>query len=130
MKPRSRILAEHEAAHAVVARHFGLPVVEIVLGRSSGHTLVDFGPAELWQRAVVTAAGDLFNKEQGTVPYEDYGCGDLRDFERDHGLSQLWDAQRAARSVLKQRREAVVRLADQLMRTPLLRYDEHGQLRR
>jgi hypothetical protein len=127
MRGRSRILAEHEAAHAVVARHFGFHVVEIHVGPTRGRTCW-YGPAAQWQEAAITAAGDLFNREQGTVPYQDYGCHDLKEFERDHGLAKLWDAQRAARSILVQRRRAVLTLADQLMSQPLMRFDTRGQL--
>ncbi|WP_405436674.1 hypothetical protein OG373_06755 [Streptomyces avidinii] len=111
----SRVLAEHEAAHAVVARHFGLTVTEVVIGARSGRTLYR-GLAEPWQEAAVIAAGDLFNREQGTVPYLDYGCSDLRDLEREHGLDRLWDANRAARSILTQRRRAILLLADRIQR--------------
>ncbi|MGW6785385.1 hypothetical protein [Streptomyces sp. NPDC054987] len=111
----SRVLAEHEAAHAVVARHFGLDVYDIVIGDRSGRTLYQV-PAEPWLDAAVIAAGDLFNRELGTVPYLDYGCSDLRTLEREHGLAQLWDANRAARGVLTQRRQAVLRLADRVQR--------------
>lgn len=110
-----RVLAEHEAAHAVVARHFGMTVTEIHVGPTRGRTCW-YGDAAQWQEAAITAAGDLFNREQGSVPYQDFGCSDLRAFERDHGLDQLWQAQRAARSILIQRRRAVLALADRLMR--------------
>ncbi|MFD8640780.1 hypothetical protein ACFV14_10770 [Streptomyces zaomyceticus] len=123
-----RLLAEHEAAHAVVARHFGLPVQEIVIGRVSGRTLVDIAHAEPWQHAAVLAAGDLFNREQGTVDYQDFGCSDLRVLDQEYGLASLFGANRAARSILVQRRRAILTLADQLMHTPLLRYDTRGQL--
>ncbi|MGW2040496.1 hypothetical protein [Streptomyces virginiae] len=111
----SRVLAEHEAAHAVVARHFGLDVLDIVIGDRSGRTVYR-GLSETWQEAAITAAGDLFNREFGTVPYLDYGCGDLRDLEREHGLDRLWDANRAARGILTQRRQAVLLLADRVQR--------------
>lgn len=115
MSQLHRLLAEHEAAHAVVARHYGMTVHNIRIGRVSGYTEWS-GPSVGWQEAAITAAGDLFNREQGSVPYRDYGCGDLKRFEREHGLSQLWDANRAARSILIQRRRAVLTLADRIMR--------------
>lgn len=110
-----RLFAEHEAAHAVVARHFGLDVTQIVIGNHSGRTAYR-GLSEPWQEAAITAAGDLFNRELGTVPYADYGCADLRDLEREHGLDRLWDANRAARGILTQRRQAVLLLADRVQR--------------
>lgn len=124
---RMRCLAEHEAAHAVVARHFGFTIVDIRLGRVSGYTRWQ-GNAAAWQQAAITAAGDLFNREQGTVPYADLACSDLQVFEREHGLHRLWDANRAARSILIQRRRAVLTLADQLMRQPYMQFDTRGQL--
>lgn len=110
-----RVLAEHEAAHAVVARHLGMSVFTIRVRGDRGVTEWA-GAAQPWQEAAITAAGDLFNREQGTVPYQDYACSDLKRFEREHGLDQLWDAQRAARSILLMRRRAVLTLADRIMR--------------
>lgn len=110
-----RVLAEHEAAHAVVARHFGMTVLDIRVRGQRGYTRWE-GDSPQWQEAAITAAGDLFNREQGTVPYQDYACRDLKVFEREHGLDQLWQAQRAARSILTQRRRAVLTLADRIMR--------------
>lgn len=110
-----RLLAEHEAAHAVVARHFGFTVFSVRVHGDRGYTEWT-GAAQPWQSAAITAAGDLFNREQGTVPYRDYACSDLQTFEREHGLDKLWDANRAARSILIQRRRAILTLADRIMR--------------
>lgn len=114
MRQLHRLFAEHEAAHAITARHFGLTVTTIHIGSRDGYTRYH-GHSEAWQEATVTAAGDLWNWEFGSVPYQDYGCGDLADFEREHGLDRLWDANRAARSILTQRRRAVLALADRLV---------------
>ncbi|MCX5586037.1 hypothetical protein [Streptomyces erythrochromogenes] len=120
----SRVLAEHEAAHAVVARHFGFDVVSIVIGEQRGFTEWRNVGAELWQQAAITAAGDLFNRECGSVPYINYGCGDLKRFEEEHGLARLWDANRAARSILTQRRRAILTLADRIQRERYIRFDQ------
>ncbi|MEU2076863.1 hypothetical protein [Streptomyces sp. NPDC013489] len=117
-----RILAEHEAAHAVVAAHYGQTVHSISIGRQSGVTRYS-GTASSRERAAVYAAGDLFNRELGTVPYQDYGCGDLADLEHKHGLSALWQANRDARAVLSQHRQLVLDLADRLMTSPTLTLD-------
>jgi len=114
MSQLHRLFAEHEAAHAVVARHYGMTVTHIHLDRNGGYTRYH-GPSTGWQEAAITAAGDLFNREYSTVPYQDGSCKDLADFEREHGLDQLWQANRAARSILTQRRRAVLALADRLM---------------
>lgn len=115
MSQPPRLLAEHEAAHAVVARHFGMTVHSIRIGRVRGYTEWS-GPSASWQEAAITAAGDLFNREHSSVPYQDLACDDLKVFEREHGLDQLWQANRAARSILVQRRRAILTLADRIMR--------------
>ncbi len=115
-------LALHEAAHAVVARHFGLQVVEIRIGEREGATLYSDNGTAL-QQATVTAAGEVGQK---LVPgeYRDLACADLAVFEREHGLSLLWQAQRDARSILTARRMAFMALAQRLDREQLIRFDE------
>ncbi|RSS50058.1 hypothetical protein [Streptomyces sp. WAC01280] len=114
-----RLLAEHEAAHAVVAAHYGQTVDSIRVGQQQGETRYS-GTATPREHAAISAAGDLFNRELGTVRYEDFGCGDLADIEREHGLHALWRANRDARAVLVGQRQLVLDLADRLMDTPVL----------
>lgn len=113
---RWRNVAEHEAAHAVVAAHFGHSVHEIVVQTpSDGHTVYELA-ADPDQRAAITAAGDVYGKRLGSVPYVDLGCSDLARFERAHGLGRLWRAERTALDILTAHRAAVTTLADRIER--------------
>lgn len=106
-------MAAHEAAHAVVASHFGLRVHEIRLEEYDGETVYDGSGGTRLQKATVTAAGEVGQK---LIPgeYRDLACVDLAEFERDHGLGLLWRAQRDARAILTARRTALVALAQRL----------------
>jgi len=107
-------MAEHEAAHAVVARYFGHPILRVRIGADDGVTVWDAELASGAERAAVTAAGDLFNRELGTVEYQDLACDDLARLVRQVGVGGVWHARRLARSVLTARRRAVLALADRL----------------
>ncbi|MEU1556937.1 hypothetical protein ABZ517_30150 [Streptomyces scabiei] len=111
-----RNIAEHEAAHAVVAAHFGMRVTRVVAsGPGNGYTQYEqTGDAD--QCAAVRAAGDTWGRKLGSVPYIDLACADLARFERDHGLARLWQAERAALDILTARRDAVAALADRIER--------------
>ncbi len=113
-------LAIHEAAHAVVAAHFGMRVVEVRIGDNEGATTFEWrGTAP--QLAAVTAAGEAGQK---LMPgrYEDLACADLAIFEREHGLGLLWQAQRDAQAILTTRRKAFVALAQRLDRERRIRF--------
>lgn len=117
-----RNVAEHEAAHAVVAAHFGLRVRSIVArAADSGYTVYELTGNEE-QYAIVRAAGDVWGRKLGSVPYVDLGCEDLARFEQAYGLGRLWEAQRAALTVLTQRRAAVTALADRIERERTITY--------
>lgn len=121
MTARLRACAEHEAAHAIVALHHRITVYDIhVRANGSGYTTHAGSPARSVQ-AAITAAGDLWQQEYGTVPYLDLSCDDLRTMEHEHGLGALWSAQRDARRVLVKRRRAVLALADRLMNERTIR---------
>ncbi len=112
--------AEHEAAHAVLAAHFGLRVL-LVEARSGGDGLTRIdGTVGTAQQAAVVAAGDLWEREFCRLPYEDASCSDLARLERSVGATGVWQARRDARAVLTRRREAVLHLADRL--------EAHGHL--
>jgi len=119
----ARSLAEHEAAHAVVAAHFGHPVTRIWIGANAGATLWDSVLASNAERAAVTAAGDLWNREFGTIAYRDLSCDDLERLVRQTGVGGVWHARRLARSVLTARRRAVLALADRLERERSISFD-------
>lgn len=110
-----RLIAEHEAAHAVVARHFSHPVHCVSIREADdGWTAWDASGASRAERAAVTCAGDLWSCELGTVAYRDLGCADLERLVRLTGVGGVWSARRLARSVLTARRRAVLALADRL----------------
>lgn len=115
--------AEHEAAHAVVARRLGVTVTTVRIDpRTLGGrtTTADAGDRE---DAIIRVAGDLWEREFGAHGYHDGACSDLRSFEQRHGLNRLWQAERGARAILAPNRHLVLALADRLMHTPTLRFD-------
>lgn len=115
-----RQVAVHEAAHAVVAAHFGGRVVAVEVGRTRGATYHE-GVTEQRHLAAVTAAGEVGQQMDGT-PFVDLSCGDLAAFERAHGFELLARAQRDAREVLEARRDAWLTLAVRLERERVVEY--------
>ena len=78
----------HEAAHACVARHFGLPVIAVIAASDgSGMCLLARGkePEELIAAAVSTSAGIAFYRMAG---YDEIGCDD--DTERVKELRVMY----------------------------------------
>jgi hypothetical protein len=108
--------AEHEAAHAVVARHLGLAVHQVHVDPRTlaGRTVVE--PATPGDTAVVLIAGDLWARHFSTHPYPDRSCSDLARFETEHGFTTLWAAERQAHRILTTRQDAVRALAARLTR--------------
>jgi hypothetical protein len=104
-----RLIAEHEAAHAIVALAYGVPVTRVVATRTRGRT--SHGTCTRQQAVAIAAAGDLFNREFGTVPYRDASCSDLAYLEREVEASGVWKARRDARAVLRSRQQDVIDLA-------------------
>jgi hypothetical protein len=119
----ARCLAEHEAAHAVVAHHFGHRVHSVRIGADDSAAVWDATCASGAERAAVTAAGDLWNREFGTVEYHDLACDDLARLVRQVGVGGVWHTRRLARSVLTTRRRAVMALADRLEREHSISFD-------
>ncbi len=113
-------IAIHEAAHAIVAAHFGLRVHEVRVGERDGATVYSDNGTAL-QQATVTAAGEV---GQRLIPgeYRDLACVDLAVFEQEHGLGLLWRARRDARAILTARRGAFVALARRLDRERHVRF--------
>ncbi|MEV8307856.1 hypothetical protein AB0P36_10955 [Streptomyces flavidovirens] len=110
-----RLVAEHEAAHAVVAATCGAHVHQVwVNARGEGRT-IHSGTGSDRDAAAITAAGDVWNRHLGTVPYRDLACLDLKTFEREHGLRKLWHANQVARRILAAERQLVLDLADRLI---------------
>lgn len=121
-----RQVCEHEAAHAVVAAYYRIPVRKILAGPSRGRTSCDdVGSAA--QNAAIDAAGDVWERELMTLPYRDGSCSDLATLERTVGAAGVWQARRDARAVLQRHRAAVLRLADRLEEHRAL-VNVHGHL--
>ncbi|WP_236244517.1 M50 family metallopeptidase [Streptomyces sp. CC210A] len=119
---RVRLVAEHEAAHAIAAAALGVHVDGITIdARGNGATL-HHGAPDTHTAAVITAAGDVWNRHLGTVPYEDLACDDLARFEREHGLSRLWSANHEAQQILRQHRRLVLDLASRLVTARSIRF--------
>lgn len=108
--------AEHEAAHAVVARHLGLAVRQVHVDPRTlaGRTVVEKAARD--RTAVVLIAGDLWAREFSAHPYPDRSCSDLARFESEHGFGVLWAAERQARHILTTRQDAVRAFAARLAR--------------
>jgi len=114
--------AEHEAAHAVVARGLGVRVVEVVVSEDGrdGHTVYEQASREA--TAAIAAAADVWINEFRAVVFpngEQSGCRDdvrvlVRNTAGDH---EVHDARRRARLILAERRDEVLELAQQLART-------------
>ncbi|MFC4611157.1 hypothetical protein ACFO9E_25685 [Streptomyces maoxianensis] len=122
-----RSTAEHESAHAVAARHFGVRVHEISINPRTMAGRTDCDRTSLQKTAVILAAGDVWCRHLSQLPYLDRACSDLRRFERDHGLSQLWHAEREARRILTLHQRAVLALSDRLMRETRIVLDPRRQ---
>lgn len=115
-----RLTAEHEAAHAVVARALGVTVTEVVIRDDfSGVTRHEVtGPAE---KAAIAAAADVWISEFRSLAFPGAagsGCQeDVRSLMRNtEGSHDVARALRRARLLLAERREEVLVLADELIR--------------
>lgn len=119
-----RLVAEHEAAHVVVAAYSGVTVRAVSINpRGQGRTIHD-GAESNAHAAVITAAGDVFNRHLGTIPYQDLACLDLETFEREHGLNRLWLANQMAKKILTEHRQLVLDLANRLVVERTIRFDD------
>ncbi|MGW2292287.1 hypothetical protein [Streptomyces phaeochromogenes] len=117
-----RAVCEHEAAHAVVAAHHGVRVLEVRASAQGQGFTAHEGATDPRVSAAITAAGDAWQRHLSGLPYEDLACVDLAVFEREHGLAALWGAQHEARAILTRRRAAVEALADRLARDHVVRF--------
>ena len=126
MKQLLRLAAEHEAAHVVVAACSGATVHRVwVTTRGEGRT-IHSGAETAAHNAVITAAGDVWNRRLGTVPYRDLACIDLKTFEREHGLSRLWLAGKMAQKILIEHRQLVLDLADRLAKERIVVFQDRA----
>jgi hypothetical protein len=115
VRDEARAIAEHEAAHCVVAWGLGVYVASTRINpRGFGATLVE--PVSPTVDAAVSAAGDTWDSEFSDQPYRDGSCGDLLAQLDLVGTSGIWHARRTARQILTSRRRDVVDLARRLRR--------------
>jgi hypothetical protein len=108
-----RVACEHESAHAVVAFELGAHVARIVVHPHGGGsvTRLRVTPTE---NAVISCAGDLWDREYSTAEYRDGACTDLAYQVQQVGAAGIWQARRTARQILTERRRDVLDLAGQL----------------
>lgn len=124
----SRLVAEHEAAHGIVARELGArDLVVLVDGRTEGKTL--YRGVSDWGRAVVASAGIVQTQLRHAV----YPGGDVSGCRADRAalryLTDLDGQNRAARqaaAILRNPRysDEVLSLADDLMRNGSVRMSQ------
>lgn len=113
-------MAVHEAAHCVVAAHFGSLVEAVEVGPTSGRT-VHHGVADQRHQAAITAAGEV-GQTLDPSPFVDLSCSDLAEFERAHGFEVLARAQRDALAVLQRERRLWLELAARLERERVIEF--------
>lgn len=114
-----RLTAEHEAAHAVVARALGIPVSEILI-RDDNSGVTRYEATGAAETAAIAAAADVWISEFRSLTFPGAagaGCRDdvqvvVRNTGDQHGVAQ---AMRSARLLLAQRRGEVLELADELV---------------
>lgn len=119
-----QLAAEHEAAHAIVARALGLGPVEVEIGDdSSGVTR--FPKASRRANAIVAAAAEIWISE---FRYHAFPGGDRDGCRRDlrtlvqntEGDGEVLDAQRRARAILSEHRDQVLAAAHRLTQDRVL----------
>lgn len=111
----ARAIAQHEAAHVVVAWGLGVYVASTRINpRGFGATLCE--PASPAVDAAISAAGDVWDAELSDQPYRDASCADLIAQLELVGTTGIWVARRTARQILAQRRRDVLDLSAKLYR--------------
>jgi hypothetical protein len=108
-----RVACEHESAHAVTAWALGAHVARVVVHPHGGGsvTRLRVTPAE---NAVISSAGDLWDREYSMAEYRDGACADLAYQVEQVGTAGIWQARRTARQILTAHRRGVLDLADRL----------------
>ncbi len=113
--------AEHEAAHAVVARALGLHVADVFIGEDGRDGVTTYETADRDETATVAAAADVWITEFRALAYpsgDAAGCREdmrvlVRNTDGDHDVHR---ARRRARVILGERRDEVLALAARLVR--------------
>jgi hypothetical protein len=120
-RDEARAIAEHEAAHVLVAWGLGVYVASTRINpRGFGATLVD--PATPTIDAAISAAGDVWDSELSDQPYRDGSCGDLLAQLELVGSAGIWHARRTARGILNARHHDVLHVASRLRRENALTF--------
>lgn len=115
--------AEHEAAHAVVARYYRVPVRSVRINPRTLAGRTECDKTTPWQTAVILAAGDLWCRELSAQPYEaGRACSDLRRFQEEFSFDRLWSAEREAKQILTLHADAVRALARRLRSEEVIRF--------
>ncbi|WP_369778043.1 hypothetical protein [Streptomyces sp. R33] len=113
--------AEHEAAHAVVARALGLHVVEMYIADNGRDGVTTYESASREETAAVAAAAEVWIHEFRALAYpqgDSSGCREdwrvlVQNTDGDHGVQR---ARRQARLILGEHRDEVLALAERLGR--------------
>ncbi|MEW2135516.1 hypothetical protein AB0892_02710 [Streptomyces sp. NPDC005409] len=111
--------AEHEAAHAVVARALGLHVAEVSISEDGQSGVTTYESAGRADTATVAAAAEVWIHEFRALAYpagDAAGCREdmqvlVRNTAGDHDVRE---ARRRARHILGERRDEVLALAARL----------------
>jgi hypothetical protein len=102
-RPLVKIAAMHEAAHAVTAWALGVHVAAVeIFDNGSGMTTRKRTLPEV--DAVISAAGDEWDRHLSPFPYEYSSCRDLNYQVERVGIHGVWAARREARLILTRRR--------------------------
>lgn len=122
--------AEHEAAHAVVARALGVRVVEVVVSENGrdGHTKYEQAARE--DTATIAAAADVWINECRAVVFPNGDQAGCRDDNRAlvHSCGgdpwAMREARRRARLILAERGNEVLTLAQKLAKAGRLDFPD------
>ena len=110
-----RVACEHEAAHALAAWARGVHVARIVV-HSNGSGSVTRKRTTPPTDAIISCAGDLWDREFSSAEYRDGACADLAYQVERVGVTGIWQARRTARQILSDHRRDVLNLGAQLYR--------------
>ncbi|MEW2421264.1 hypothetical protein AB0911_12040 [Streptomyces nigra] len=122
--------AEHEAAHAVVARALGVRVVEISMAEDCRSATTTYEQASRESTAIIAAAASEWIHGFRALAFpngDESGCrDDMRKLARSTGADAyaMDQACRRARLILGERRDEVLALAQQLARSRQVTFGE------
>jgi len=109
-------IAQHEAAHTVVAQALGVFVhsARIIDRRGFGQTLIaNNQPPRI--SAAIDVAGDVWDKAFSDQEYRDVSCDDLRNAVEQVSEAGIWAARRRATRILDRHQDEILHLAKLLL---------------